>query len=570
MISIENIQNLFAQQQYNQAKNLVCQFLTHQPQNPTALEILGCIYFYENDFYNAKKFLKQAIKFNPQADQSYLFLGKCYQFLKQPAQIVTAKNFYEIALNLNPQNLTAANLLFGVLTQMGLSETAVKIMNKYFDGEQNELKRCNANIVFSNYCANVKIHDMQRIAKEFSAVISKYCKPLENFKYANLSAKHKQKLKQLKKLNIGIVYPFASATSANTFLCSVLRGLKKINAAFDFYLYYFSGVDEFNKHLNIPNFFVSQKQIITPNLSYEEIVSEIRNDDIHILLDLAGHTSHARIAMYAYRAAPVQITWIGYLATTGIPGMDYFCADPFSVPNKYSEQQFSEQVLYFPHVWECYLPPADILQAFKSRLFDENKKTMIFGNFNTPDKITPQTLDLWAKVLNAVPNSHLIYMRISLQDPSLREYYLQELAKRGVADLSRIHLIANLTREEYLNAYNLVDFVLDAFPCSGMASVADALAIGVPVLTLIGERMPSRLAGSCLKAVGLDNWICQSPEEFVEKAKYFSAPEQQKYLNDLHNNLREKTLKSPLCDAELFAKNFEIKMWEVWNKFLEE
>ena len=157
-----------------------------------------------------------------------------------------------------------------------------------------------------------------------------------------------------------------------------------------------------------------------------------------------------------------------------------------------------------------------------------------------------------------------------MQDPSLREYYLQELAKRGVADLSRIHLIANLTREEYLSAYNLVDFVLDAFPATGGTSSIEALIMGVPVLTLIGEKMPSRLSASCLKAVGLEEWICKNQREFVKKVKFFADEKQAKYLNNLHNNLRQRTLESALCDAKLFAKNFAEKMWEVWNKFLQE
>ena len=200
--------------------------------------------------------------------------------------------------------------------------------------------------------------------------------------------------------------------------------------------------------------------------------------------------------------------------------------------------------------------------------FHENSQ-IIFGNFNTVDKITPQTLNLWALALKAVPNSQLVYMRGELRDDLIKQRIKNFLISRGI-NAARINLIANKNADEYFSAYQKIDFVLDAFPASGMTSTTEALLLGVPVLTLIGEKMPSRLSASCLKAVGLEEWICKNQREFVKKVKFFADEKQAKYLNNLHNNLRQRTLESALCDAKLFAKNFAEKMWEVWNKFLQE
>ena len=137
-----------------------------------------------------------------------------------------------------------------------------------------------------------------------------------------------------------------------------------------------------------------------------------------------------------------------------------------------------------------------------------------------------------------------------------------------VGDKNRVDFLPYISPEDYLKSYSKVDFVLDSFPVSGMTTTAEALCMGVPILTLLGERMPSRLSGSCLNAVGLHEWICNDEQEFVEKAKYFAAPQQRDYLQNLHKTLRERTMKSPLCDTQKLAENFEKAMWHFWQNFV--
>ena len=168
-------------------------------------------------------------------------------------------------------------------------------------------------------------------------------------------------------------------------------------------------------------------------------------------------------------------------------------------------------------------------------------------------------------------NTEFIWYRGDFAEKDLQEKFLNEFAKRGIG-LAKIKLAATFGSQEYFEKLQSVDLILDTFPFTGMTTTAEALSLGTPTLTMLGDLMPHRFSGTCINAIGEanlnKNFIFDNENDFVNQAVFFANNPQK--LNELKNGLAEKARKSPLCDAELFAKNFEIKMWEVWQKFLKE
>lgn len=494
------------------------------------------------------------------------------KFYQDARYFATANQFFAAILLIDPnlQNIRR-NILIN-LQCYGEPEQSLQMMKQYFSDPEYYWDNLTSRMIYENYAANIDAKTFGETIQQYKNEVAKRFPQMTDFK-ANTKLREKliQRTQKNKCLRIGFLVNWFIPTAVSYFFFNVLAECKKYETSVEFVLYYskearenllqeYSANSIFRHIANISMF------------SDKEVVHKVIADNINILFDLTSHTTMARPCIFAFRAAPIQISWIAWLASTGIPNMDYFLADEFIVPqteNNYYEQQFSEQILHMPNIWVNYSPPKFLEKFYKPRElknFHENSQ-IIFGNFNTVDKITPQTLHLWALALKAVPNSKLVYMRGELRDDLIKQRIKNFLISRGI-NAERINLIANKNSYEYFSAYQKIDFVLDAFPATGGTSSIEALIMGVPVLTLIGEKMPSRLSASCLKAVGLEEWICKNQREFIKKVKFFCDSKQSEYLNNLHNTLRQRTLESPLCNAKLFAKNFVAKMWQVWNNFL--
>ena len=227
-----------------------------------------------------------------------------------------------------------------------------------------------------------------------------------------------------------------------------------------------------------------------------------------------------------------------------------------------------------PHIWEVLTPPdfpREIQKNFCESRGNETEN-FIFASFNNPNKVNSKTLDLWCEVLRKSPeNTEFIWYRGDFVEKNLQEKFLAEFAKRGVG-LAKIKIMPTYTSEEYFEKLQGVDLILDTITATGMTTTAEALSVGTPTLTCVGDCIQNRFSGTCINAIGEanlnKNFIFDNENDFVNQAIFFANNPQK--LNELKNGLAEKVRKSPLCDAELFAKNFEIKMWEVWQKFLKE
>jgi len=363
-------------------------------------------------------------------------------------------------------------------------------------------------------------------------------------------------------LRVGIVSADLRRHSVGYFLEGVFGALAQ-QAAGRIALFAYSNhseVDAVGKHLQS---FCAGWTDVT-QLSDEQLAARIHADRIDILLDLSGHTGGSRLPMFAWKPAPIQASWLGYVATTGVAAMDYVIADPWTVPPE-GEAQFTERICRLPETMVCFTPPAFDLSV--RALPAQANGYITFGCFNNLTKINDATVALWARVLGAVPDSRLFINTRQLQDRRTRDALAQRFAKLGI-EPDRLILEGLPTRESSLDAYNRVDIGLDPFPYPGGTTTVEALWMGVPVLTLAGRRLASRLGVSYLQNAGLPQWIARDQEEYLELAIRHAAD--LPALVALRAGLRARVLACPIYDAARFARHFEQALRGMWQRWLSE
>jgi protein O-GlcNAc transferase len=285
----------------------------------------------------------------------------------------------------------------------------------------------------------------------------------------------------------------------------------------------------------------------------------IHADGVHVLLDLSGHTHHNRLPVFAWRPSPVQASWLGYFATTGVAEMDYVLADPYVVPSG-EEGQFTEAIWRLPESYFCFTPPKSDVDVLPLPALATGRIT--FGCFNNLAKMNDAVVALWARVLHAVPGSRLFLKTKQLNDAMVCNIIRQRYAERGVLP-DRLVLEGSSPRAELLAAYNKVDIALDPFPYPGGTTSVEALWMGVPVITRRGDRFLSHVGETIAQNAGMADWIAADDDEYVAKAVEHAADLQR--LADLRAGLRQQVLASPVYDAPRFARNFEAAVRGMWE-----
>ncbi|HEX7389029.1 MAG TPA: hypothetical protein VF286_02880, partial [Acidiphilium sp.] len=288
----------------------------------------------------------------------------------------------------------------------------------------------------------------------------------------------------------------------------------------------------------------------------------IAGQDIDILIDLGGYGDAGRMPVTAYRAAPVQIKWVGMqCATTGLREIDWFLTDHRETPDGF-ERFYTERLLRLDDGYVCYLPPDDPPGVTPLPALARNRVT--FGCFNNVTKITDATLTAWAEILSRVPESRLT-LRCPQFSDSVAVDRLERRAKKVGLDIARLDFLGKAPHRAFLAGYNAIDIALDPFPYSGGLTTCESLFMGVPVITLAGEHFAARHSVSHLSNVGLTDCIAASPEAYVERAVTMAADIPS--LADLRARLRQQTLASPLCDAPRFGRNLAKALRFAWRDY---
>jgi predicted O-linked N-acetylglucosamine transferase (SPINDLY family) len=302
----------------------------------------------------------------------------------------------------------------------------------------------------------------------------------------------------------------------------------------------------------------------TAELSDEELERTLRTDKLDILVELTGHSDHHRLTVLARRVAPIQVTYLGYPNTTGVPTIDYRITDARADPPGESDRLHVEKLVRLPETFLCYAPPDVKVETTAAPLHRNGQIT--FASFNNFAKVTPFTIKLWSQVLASVPNSRLLIKTQGLQDPGLRALLLERFLKHGVGG-DRIKLMPPIfDRREHLQTYNQVDIALDSFPYHGTTTTMEALWMGVPVVTLEGDRHAARVGASILSCLGLGELVARSEDEYTQIATRLAAPDSS--LDVLRQSLRSRLGQSPLTDGARFTAHLEQAYFKMWDDML--
>lgn len=297
-------------------------------------------------------------------------------------------------------------------------------------------------------------------------------------------------------------------------------------------------------------------------LTDEALTELIRRDAIDILVDLSGHTGHSRLHAFAHKPAPVQVTWLGYLNTTGMPEMDYRITDAHASPEGMLDDYHTEQLVRLPDSQWCFEAPADCPPV--AGLPSIGAGHITFASFSGLARIGPAVIALWSRLLARVPDARLLVVRRGLV--SIRDEFRARFARHGVAP-ERIELRDALPFREYLALQGSADIVLDTFPYTGGTTTCHSLWMGVPLVTLTGNTATSRGGASLLNAIGLDELVAHTPEEYLDIATALAQDGPR--LAALRAGLRDRMAASPLMDAGRFTRNLEKAyraMWVTWCK----
>jgi len=297
--------------------------------------------------------------------------------------------------------------------------------------------------------------------------------------------------------------------------------------------------------------------------SDDETAAMIRSDRIDILVDLAGHTGGNRLTVFARKPAPLQVSYLGYPDTTGLPQMDYRLTDEWTDPPGAADRFAVEALIRLPRGFLCYrpsdeAPPVDIPPSKRSGY-------VTFGSFNLRAKMTPQVFRVWADILAAVPDSRLIIKSRTLIDKDIRNDIEQIFMSLGIVS-GRVHCVSYVpSLRDHLALYNQVDIGLDTFPYHGTTTTCEALWMGVPVIALAGEHHVSRVGVSLLHAVGLDEFVTSSDQDYVACAVALAHDKTRREM--LRHDLRQRMTASPLMDAVGFTRGLEKAYRDMWKSY---
>lgn len=482
------------------------------PENLNYKNNLGVAYLGAGNIALAECVLREVLRLNPTHAEAINNLGNA---LKAQLKVSEAIDHFEAALEINPNLVDAySNLLFS---------------KSYLCAEDPEVARERA------------IKYGEKVSEKIG-VIPKFTRHSSGFIR-----------------RIGFVSADFGEHPVGYFFQSVLEELRGILMAREIDIYLYSERPP-EKTDRLTEYFKSSAQYWREiyRIPDRKVVDTIRNDELDIVFDLSGHTQGHRLSVFAARVAPVQVTWLGYFATTGIPSMDYILGDPYVTP--LSEQRhYVERIMQLPESYLCFSDPGFDIECNTLPALETGSIT--FGCFNNPAKINDQVIKVWSQILSSLPNALLFLKSAAFAENTTKSDMVRRFCNHGV-DESRLIVEGPALRQDLLATYRRVDIALDPFPYPGGTTSVEALWMGVPVLSKKGDRFVSHVGESILNNAGLASWIAENDADYVEKAVRFAGD--MEMLSQLRKSLRNTVLSSPLFDARRFARNLVEAMENMW------
>jgi predicted O-linked N-acetylglucosamine transferase (SPINDLY family) len=486
---------------------------------------------------------QQALRLEPNLAAAHCNLG---QALEEQGKLEEAVACYQQALRLNPDLAEAYNNLGNALKGQGLLDEALTSFRRAMERKAG-YGAAHSNLVLTLHCCPGS--DPSTIFEELGRWNQQYAEPLSKFIQPHANDRSPDR-----RLRIGYLSPDFRRHPVGLFLLPLLEAHD--HERFEILCY---------DALNIPDEVTDRCRAQADgwrevrSLSDEQLAHAIREDRIDILVDLAMHAWKNRLAVFARKPAPVQVTYLAYCSSTGLRTMDYRLTDPYLDPPGRDEPFYSEQSIHLPETYWCFrpiieTPPVNPLPAFQTG-------RVTFGCLNNFCKVTAPTLATWGRLLQAQPEARLV---LHAHPGGTRDRVRESFARYGVAP-DRLTFVGRVGMVDYFHQYHGIDVALDPFPFGGGTTTCDALWMGVPVVSLAGQTAVGRGGLSILSNVGLAELVARDADEYVRRA--LELADNRPRLGELRATLRERMRASPLMDAPRFARGIEAAYRDMWRRW---
>lgn len=455
--------------------------------------------------------------------------------LQLAGDLESAEEALRAAVQFEPRNALAWEDLGGVLSALGRPREALVAFEHAVALAPERLALRSSLIVCRLYLAETVAQDLRRELQQFDALAQRIAALVSVPTQTDRPAQRRERIR------VGYVSADLREHSVAYFLEPVLKAHDR--ARFEVFCY--SLADD-NDHVTARLRALSGHWLSCGALSDEQLAQRIRSDEIDVLVDLSGHTAGNRLALFAVRPARLQVSWIGFPGETGLRAIDAVVGDACVEPE-------AESVIRLPVTFSCYQAPPDAPVVGPSPFRRHGHLTL--GSFNHVAKISDVTVALWARVLREISDARLFLKHRSLAGVRTRAWMLDRFSKHGV-ETRRITLAPrDPATAAHLQHYGKVDIALDPFPYCGVTTTCEALWMGVPVVSLVGEHFASRAGLSILSAIGHPEWAAHSPEAYAACVRALAADPVR--LEALRAGLRTAVACSPLTDAVACTRAWE-------------
>jgi predicted O-linked N-acetylglucosamine transferase (SPINDLY family) len=505
-------------------------------QNPKASDYfgnLGAVWTSLGRYHRAADAYRNCLRLDPKNDGVYVQLGKALSRAHEPAEAATA---CRAAIDLNPNNAEAYGDLGVCLATMGDLSPA---MDAYRSALRlnPQLPAIHSNLIFA-----MEMHeagDARAIFAELKEWNRMHAVPLRP-----LIKPHHDRPTAGRKLRIGWVSPdFRHHVIARCML-PVFRDFDR--SQFENFCYYnYAQTDAMTYAVRTA---VDHWRDIFP-LNDEEAAELIRGDQIDVLVDLTLHSGMNCLTVFARKPAPVQVCYLGYCGSTGLETMDFRISHPHLDPPDVDLGFYSEKTVRLSSSYFCYRPENNTPAV--SALPALAKGFVTFACLNNAAKASEQTVDLWGRILKAVPTSRLIVYAVSTN----RREWIQDRLRAANVDLDRLEFVGREPWRKYIGTYDRVDIALDTLPYGAGVSACDAMYMGVPMVTLRGDRAVGRMCSSVLLNIGHPELIASTPDEYVKIAAELASNLPK--LEGLRRGLRASLVSSPVMNSKAIAQELQ-------------
>jgi len=518
-------------------------FAEIQPANANAHELLGELAAMVHGFAAAEPHFRKATEIDPCMAIAWSNLG--LSLLEKTGHIAEGMECLDKALHLDPFLVAASSARALGLQRLYKTEESLDLHNSILWMEPQNARVLSARNMLLNYLPRQDRQSVFEAHKEFGALFKK-----DEFQvFFNPQEPEK-------KLRVGFISPDLRHHSVAFFLKPLLQNLDPSRV--QTLLYHCHHTEDATSAALRK---LASKWTNLNGVEDEAAATLIQRDAPDILIDLAGHSAMNRLPLFARGLAPVQISYLGYPNTTGVPAITHRLVDEITDPSGDSDAFATEKLIRFsPCAW-AYEAPADV----PSPAMPDATSPITFGSFNNFLKVTDETLSVWSKILAQVPGSRLLIKSPYLEDPEVRKGVLERISAAGIAETS-VELMGFFDSPlDHLAAYNRVDVALDTFPYNGTTTTCEALWMGVPVVSLIGDCHAARVGLSLLTAIGHAEWVSENEDAYIEKA--VSLAQDRALRSRLRESLRSEIAASILCDHAGQSTRFEAALREIWAEW---